>query len=819
MKRKITFFVMLSLFGLSLQLSGQGTWITKASMPTARQHLCSAVYDDKIYVLGGHETAGNQMLATNELYDPSTDTWVVKNPMPSAVGFCNVGTVNGKLYVIGGWNGSYQTNQNWEYDPVNNSWVVKANMPTIRSDAAVAVVDNKIYAIGGWQYGSNPRNENEMYDPATNTWVSKAPMPTPRGYLTVAVVNNKIYAIGGGNSIYVRPVEVYDPLTNTWTTKSSMPSDRGGLASVVINDEIYVFGGSTNPNDTTLIYTPATDSWRTAPLLPTHRVFLTASQVSNKAYVIGGSVTGNSPVFLVNEMFSPDLTPPAIISIIASANPECQGETVTYTASVQPPAPNAFFQWYVNGNMVFPPSGGSSTYSYVPQSGDTVYCVVTIPGSPPVISTSNSIIMTVHPLPAPTITGSNSLCVNSGYFTYTTEAGMLNYQWNISSGGTITYGSGTNQLQVTWNIPGNQWVSVNYSNPNGCTSLSPVIFNVIVNPLPGPAGSITGTSTVCAGAQGVSYFTTPVANTIYYVWILPSGASIVSGSGTNSIIVDFSDSAISGDIMVYGNNLCGNGTISPPFPVTVNPLPAAPGTVSGPSNICKPATGVIFSVETVNGATGYTWTLPPSSILVAGGNTNSVTVDFPIESYSGIVSVVATSSCGDSPPSPSLVVNVTAIPAAPLILERNDTLFSNLGNGNQWYRNDSLIPGAVMYYYLPDQSGEYWDIVSTENCFSDTSNHIVVVMSGVVSLQSAVCSLYPVPNNGMFVISMTSPEKEIFDIIIYNDLGQNIFEVRDIEVTGTFKKQIDLRPVPPGIYSVVFRNQNIKVVRKIVVTI
>ncbi len=305
MKKSVSLLAFLSALILNASLFAQYSWNTVAPMPTGRQHLCSAVYNDNIYVFGGQgTTSGNQMVNVNEMYDPATNTWMTKTPMPSAIGFCNAGTVNGKIYVIGGWNGGNQTNQNWEYDPVGNTWVVKATMPTTRSDAAVAIVNNKIYAIGGWTMGSVPRAENEMYDPATNTWVSKAPMPTPRGYFTVSVVNNKIYAIGSSNSC--KKVEEYDPQTNTWTTKTNMPLAKGGgPGSVVINNEIYVFGGSITPCDTTLIYTPATDLWRTTAILPTHRYFLTASQVNDHAYVIGGGPNDNATFYHANEMFTP----------------------------------------------------------------------------------------------------------------------------------------------------------------------------------------------------------------------------------------------------------------------------------------------------------------------------------------------------------------------------------------------------------------------------------------------------------------------------------------------------------------------------------
>ena len=96
--------------------------------------------------------------------------------------------------------------------------------------------------------------------------------------------------------------------------------------------------------------------------------------------------------------------------------------------------------------------------------------------------------VTVNPLPVPTIAGPASVCVNSTGNVYTTESGMTNYIWSVSAGGTITAGGGTanNTVTVTWNTVGAQSVSINYTNSNGCTAVSPTVYPVTVNPLPSP---------------------------------------------------------------------------------------------------------------------------------------------------------------------------------------------------------------------------------------------------------------------------------------------------------------------------------------------
>jgi hypothetical protein len=84
---------------------------------------------------------------------------------------------------------------------------------------------------------------------------------------------------------------------------------------------------------------------------------------------------------------------------------------------------------------------------------------------------------------------------------------------------------------------------------------------------------VKGTSTVCAGTKNVAYTTTPGMTS--YQWTLPTGAGIVSGAATASIVVDFSGTATSGNVRVSGTTNCGT-VLSENYPVTVNPIPATP---------------------------------------------------------------------------------------------------------------------------------------------------------------------------------------------------------------------------------------------------
>jgi len=184
--------------------------------------------------------------------------------------------------------------------------------------------------------------------------------------------------------------------------------------------------------------------------------------------------------------------------------------------------------------------------------------------------------VTVNSTPVPVITGSSQECQGATGVAYTTQANFDDYVWSVSTGGTITSGAGTNAITVSWIEAGNMSVSVSYSNDLGCSSISPTVYPVVIDPKPVAAGTIVGTTPVCAGATMVTYTTAPLAGISTFLWTLPAGATIVEGASTRTIKVNFAANASSGIIKVSGVNDCGPGPSSPNFNVVVNPLPSTP---------------------------------------------------------------------------------------------------------------------------------------------------------------------------------------------------------------------------------------------------
>lgn len=75
-------------------------WTTKATMPSKRGGLASAVLDGKIHTFGGERTDG--VFDNHEVYDPARNTWTVEAPMPTPRHGLAAVTADGKIFVIGG---------------------------------------------------------------------------------------------------------------------------------------------------------------------------------------------------------------------------------------------------------------------------------------------------------------------------------------------------------------------------------------------------------------------------------------------------------------------------------------------------------------------------------------------------------------------------------------------------------------------------------------------------------------------------------------------------------------------------------------------
>ena len=234
------------------------------------------------------------------------------------------------------------------------------------------------------------------------------------------------------------------------------------------------------------------------------------------------------------------------------------------------------------------------------------------------------------------------------------------YQWVSSSTETGTYSDVSGQTSSTYTAwgGGNSKTYYRVKVTRSCTRYSdPVYVNASGALSLLGSTSITGTTAVCQNT--LQTYSASTSNAVDYVWTVPAGSVIVSGQGTSSISVLIGSTG--GSVSVAAKNGCYSNSASKS--ITVTTTQAAPGSITGSANICQNATGKVFSIAAVTGATGYTWLLPSGASITNGANTNSITVT--MGTSSGNVIVTPTNTCGGSSSSSVLAVTIaSAVPSA-----------------------------------------------------------------------------------------------------------------------------------------------------------
>jgi hypothetical protein len=91
------------------------------------------------------------------------------------------------------------------------------------------------------------------------------------------------------------------------------------------------------------------------------------------------------------------------------------------------------------------------------------------------------------------------------------------------------------------------------------------------------------------------------------------------------------------------------------------------------------------------------------------------------------------------------------------------------------------------------------------------------LFTGQDEIQHTIFSAYPVPGDGRFNVLITASLQGTYTILVYNQLGEKVYECCDFPASGTTEKQVDLRPAAAGIYSVMLITSGHKAMRKVLV--
>ncbi len=322
---------------------------------------------------------------------------------------------------------------------------------------------------------------------------------------------------------------------------------------------------------------------------------------------------------------------------------------------------NVEYILYKDGFPVDTLSGTGSVLSYGNQTNAGTYTIVArnewVETCPTQMSGTAVVSITPYPDAAGPITGNLTVCQGQTFtYSITQVPSATSYQWTLPTGATgSSTGTSISVTYTTSAVSGN----ISVKGINTCGQGTPSSIAVTVNPLPTSGGLISGPTTVCQGATGVIFSITAIPEATSYIWTLPTGFTIAANNG-NSITVNVSTFAMSGNLTVKGNNACGDGPVST-LAILVSPLPGNATQIFGNSTPCQGQT-VFYSLQAPANASTYLWSLPPGA---SGSSTsNSISVTFSTSAASGTLSVTPQNSCGNGGTA-NLPINVQPLPGTP----------------------------------------------------------------------------------------------------------------------------------------------------------
>jgi hypothetical protein len=350
------------------------------------------------------------------------------------------------------------------------------------------------------------------------------------------------------------------------------------------------------------------------------------------------------------------------LGAITGSNAVCENTSTSY--SVTTVSGMLSYDWIVPLGATITGGQGSTSINVDwngAVSGDV--CVVGTNTCGPNAGRCRYVTVTPIVIPPDPITGDQAVCTGITLpYSIPPVNGAATYNWTVPIGAVIQSGQGSTDVTIQWNSASTGNVCVRAQ--NSCGNSAYTCLSVTASTPPVIPVFISGNFTPCESSTNSTYSVSNQASVNDYQWTVPVGATIVSGQGSPTIIVNWLG-AQSGDLCVEAISTVCNTTMSNCQPVTVIPILLPPDPITGEQAVC---TGIPlpYSIPAVAGASTYNWTVPLGAVIQSGQGSPNVTIRWNSAS-TGDVCVRAQNSCGNSTYT-CLAVSAVAAPVAPVFL-------------------------------------------------------------------------------------------------------------------------------------------------------
>lgn len=240
-----------------------GAWTPGPELPESTFSHATVALGRTLYLVGGqHYRPGFGIGASNVVYysrlgpDGAPGPWAETTPLPKAAFFLNAAVWNGRLYVTGGWNSAgllpdvYSAAAN--ADGTLGPWRAETPLPEgVYTHAAAA--EGTLYVLGGVVNGGSDVRGDVYHasigaDGALGPWLPTSPLPVPLANLGSAIANGRLYVTGGwtgsqaSTTTYSAPI-LPDKSLGEWSAFAHFTPGRNRHATAAGAGRLFVSGG------------------------------------------------------------------------------------------------------------------------------------------------------------------------------------------------------------------------------------------------------------------------------------------------------------------------------------------------------------------------------------------------------------------------------------------------------------------------------------------------------------------------------------------------------------------------------------------------
>jgi hypothetical protein len=306
----------------TIVVSAHGFQVT-GSMTTARTlHTATLLTDGKVLVVGGQFDPAD-LLATAELFDPSTGNFTATEGMQISrsahtATLLTTGLNAGKVLVTGGQTSSAgnATATAELYDPTGATSTATGSMQTARYGHTATILSNgNVLVIGGADATGTALASAEIFDPTKGTFTATGSMQSARrGHTATLLANGNVLVTGGidANSTHLASAELFDPNKGTFTTAVGvMTVTRVSHTATLLNGtpgKVLLAGGvddSGNTRNTVELFDPTDASFSATTNMITAHSGHTATLLTDGTVLLAGGVDGSGNPLVATELFNP----------------------------------------------------------------------------------------------------------------------------------------------------------------------------------------------------------------------------------------------------------------------------------------------------------------------------------------------------------------------------------------------------------------------------------------------------------------------------------------------------------------------------------